>query len=130
MYRLIAKTLGILSLACMGLVITATAQAPAQPQAGTSVIAVMHIDVIPTNVEAATQLLKIYRYETLKESGIVSCKIYQQIGRANHYTLVEEWADQAAYDAHIGTTHTRQFRDKIQPLLGGPLDERMHTELE
>jgi quinol monooxygenase YgiN len=42
---------------------------------------------------------------------------------------VEEWADQKAYDAHNSAPHTRQFRDLLQPMLGSPFDERLHTEL-
>jgi hypothetical protein len=26
--------------------------------------------------------------------------------------------------------HTRQFREKLQPLLGSPFDERLHTHMK
>ena len=31
------------------------------------------------------------------------------------------------FEKHLAQPHTRQFREKLQPLLGGPLDERLHV---
>jgi quinol monooxygenase YgiN len=36
------------------------------------------------------------------------------------------WKDQAAFDAHLASPKTREFRNKIDPLLGSPFDERLH----
>ncbi len=55
--------------------------------------------------------------------------VLQQDGRPNHFTLLEEWRAQADYDTHLGAAHTRHFREALQPMLGSPFDERLHTEL-
>ena len=51
-------------------------------------------------------------------------------GRKNHFTIVSVWENQAAFDAHLEADHTKQFREKLQPMLGGPLDERLHIILQ
>jgi quinol monooxygenase YgiN len=48
--------------------------------------------------------------------------------RMNHVTLVSVWDSRDAFDKHLTQPHTRQFREKVQPLLGGPLDERLHVQ--
>jgi quinol monooxygenase YgiN len=50
--------------------------------------------------------------------------------RANHFTVVESWANQAALDAHAAAAHTRQYRDVLQPMAGSPLDERVYTAVD
>jgi quinol monooxygenase YgiN len=45
--------------------------------------------------------------------------------RANHFTVIETWRDQASLDAHAAAAHTRQYRDEVLPLTGSPLDERV-----
>jgi quinol monooxygenase YgiN len=50
--------------------------------------------------------------------------------RANHFTIVETWRDQQAFDAHVAAAHTRQYRDDVQPLTGSPLDERVYKAIE
>jgi len=84
---------------------------------------------MPQYIAEAVFALDKYRDETLTEDGASSCKVLQEAGRSNHFTIEEEWARQSDYDAHISNDHARRFRDKIQPLLGAPIDERLHTEL-
>ncbi len=50
--------------------------------------------------------------------------------RPNHSTVIEQWRDQKALDAHAAAAHTRQYRDEIQPLTGSPLDERVFTAVD
>jgi quinol monooxygenase YgiN len=45
--------------------------------------------------------------------------------RLNHFTIVETWQSQEALDAHAAASHTREYRNAIQPVLGSPLDERL-----
>ena len=47
----------------------------------------------------------------------------------NHFTLVEKWLDEKAYEAYNLARHTRHFRDQLQPMLASPFDERIHTEV-
>jgi quinol monooxygenase YgiN len=47
----------------------------------------------------------------------------------NHFTVVSVWDNQAAFDAHIEAAHTKQMRQKLQPMLGSPFDERFSVIL-
>jgi quinol monooxygenase YgiN len=50
--------------------------------------------------------------------------------RANHFTVIETWQSQKAFDAHVAAPHTRQYRDEVQPLTGSPLDERVYKAVD
>lgn len=50
--------------------------------------------------------------------------------RANHFTVVEVWADQQALDRHAAAAHTKHYRDEVQPVSGSPLDERAYRRIE
>jgi quinol monooxygenase YgiN len=98
-------------------------------ESATPVVTVIHIDAMPQYTQFAVALLAHFRRDSLKDHGEKAFQVLQEIGHTNHFTLVEEWADQKAYDDHNIAPHTRQFRDQIQPMLGSPFDERLHTEL-
>jgi quinol monooxygenase YgiN len=91
-----------------------------------SVYVVTHIDLMPNGTPAGLTLLKQLAADTLKETGCVRFEILQQDGRPNHLTLVGIWKDQKGFDAHDSAAYTKQFREKIQPLIGSPWDERLH----
>lgn len=88
-----------------------------------------HVDTLPGNAPAS-KLLQQYVSDTKKDKGAVRIELYVQVSRANHFSLVEVWENQQAYDAHVAAAHTRQFREQIQPMLGSPFDERLHQILE
>ncbi|HEY9777755.1 MAG TPA: antibiotic biosynthesis monooxygenase family protein [Planktothrix sp.] len=107
----------------------------AQHEAGPSVpddavIVVAHVDVTPPYTEAATELLKKYRTQSLTESGAKNIEILQQINRKNHFTIIEEWLDQKALNEHLGLTQTKAFRESLQPMLGSPYDDRLHRSIQ
>ncbi len=93
------------------------------------IVTVIHVDVMPQFAGPAATLLAQLRRDSLHDSGEKNFQVLQEIGRLNHFTLVEEWSDRKAYDAHNAAPHTRQFRDQLQPMLGSPFDERLHNEL-
>jgi quinol monooxygenase YgiN len=64
------------------------------------------------------------------DDGNVRFEVLQQSSRQNHCTIVEVWKDQKALAAHVMTGHTRQFREKFQPLSGSLYDERLYTALD
>jgi quinol monooxygenase YgiN len=96
----------------------------------TPIIAIVHVDVLPPGTPQTVALLRQLGQHARSESGCIKFQVLQQIGRPNHFTLVEEWTNQAAYDADLGSRETRDFREKLQPLLGSPFDERLHTEIK
>ena len=78
----------------------------------------------------AIALLKLLAEASRTEDGNVRFEILQQRSRQNHCTLVEIWQDQKAHDAHAMATHTRQYREKFQPLSGSLYDERLYKALD
>ncbi|HEY3825090.1 MAG TPA: antibiotic biosynthesis monooxygenase [Bryobacteraceae bacterium] len=47
----------------------------------------------------------------------------------NHFTIVSVWQSKEAFEAHSAAEHTKRFREKIQPMMGSPFDERLHNLL-
>jgi quinol monooxygenase YgiN len=112
-------------LALLFLICGATAQAQ-EP-----VYVVTHIDVAGnTFVQPANALLRQLVADTAKEKGCSRIEILVQDGRPNHFTLVGVWKDKQAFEEHDGAGYTKQFREKIQPMLGSPWDERLHQLLK
>lgn len=96
-------------------------------QAQEPVYVVTHIDLMPNGVPAGIPAMKQFIAETLKtEKDCVRFEILQQDGRPNHLTLVGIWKDRKAFDAHDSAPYTKEFREKMQPLIGSPWDERLH----
>lgn len=88
---------------------------------------VSHVDVIP-NPQAAGMLQRLAE-ASRKEPGNLRFDVVQHAMRANHFTVIERWRNQAAFDAHVAAAHTRQYRDELQPLTGSPLDERAYVSI-
>ena len=104
---------------------------PASPAAGGQMIYVVtHVDVIPSPQNDPPGLLKRLAEASRNEKGNVRFDVLQHVMRANHFTLVEAWQTQSALDAHAAAAHTRQYRDTLQPMAGGPLDERVYKAVE
>lgn len=95
-------------------------------QAQEPVHVITHIDLMPNGTATGVTLLKQFAATTLKEKDCLRFEILQQDGRPNHLTLVATWKDQKAFDAHDSAPYTKEFREKMQPLIGSPWDERLH----
>lgn len=91
---------------------------------------VTHVDLMPPFAEDGGKLVKAFVLDARKDAGVVRYEAFIEPARLNHITLVSVWQSQAAFDKHLTLPHTRQFREKIQPMLGGPLDERLHVLLQ
>ena len=114
----------ILFLALLGLVGAPRAQEPGMHD---KIYVVSHVDVLPTEAAAGTKLLKQYAEESRKDKGAVRVEFYIQVSRINHFSVVEVWENRQALDAHEAAPHTKKFREQIDPMLGSPYDERLHT---
>jgi quinol monooxygenase YgiN len=94
---------------------------------------VSHVDIkpdayMPQAEENSWRLFRAEAAATQQDAGLVSYVVLQQIDATNHFTIVETWRDAIAYEMHVGSKHTVQFRDEIQPFLGGPFDSRIHHQ--
>jgi quinol monooxygenase YgiN len=95
-----------------------------------AIYVVTHIDVIPPATGSGMAALKTMSADTSKDAGNIGYDVLQQLDRANHFTIVEEWTNQKAADAHAMAAHTRAFRDKLKPIAGALYDERRYTALD
>jgi quinol monooxygenase YgiN len=95
-----------------------------------SLVFIIHVDAMPQFTAPAIELLRNYRKNSLKDNGAKRVEVLQQVGHPNHFTIVEEWDNQASYDAHVSAPGTREFRTNLQPMLGAPFDERPHHTLD
>ena len=91
---------------------------------------VTHVDFAPPNSAAGTKLVQQYLADSRKDKGLVRIEAGAQVSRLNHISIVEVWQNQKAFDEHVAAAHTKEFRRQIDPMLGSPYDERLHTSLE
>jgi quinol monooxygenase YgiN len=100
----------------------------ASAQAEKNIYVVVHIDVIPppAGLGPVNAMLKEFASDSRKDTGNIRFELLVQDGKPNHFVLLEVWQSRAAFDAHNGAEHTRRFREKIQPNLGSPFDERLN----
>ena len=99
---------------------------------GRPIHVVSHVDIGGggAGLAGAPAMLGALAEASRKERGNLRFDVLQHAMRANHFTVVESWADQAALDAHAAAAHTRRYRDALQPISGSPLDERTYLAVE
>jgi quinol monooxygenase YgiN len=90
---------------------------------------ISHVDIGGPGVDAAA-LLRREAAASRQDPGCLQFNVLQHTMRANHFTVIEAWSNQRAYEAHAASAHSRQYRDDLQPGLGSPLDERAFTAVE
>lgn len=105
---------------------TGLTREPAGAATDTAVTVVTHVDVVPAGVPKAREMLQGQAMASRKETGNLRFDVLQGV-RMNHFTVVESWRDQRAYDAHIAAAHTKTLRDVLQQLSpdAGLYDERL-----
>jgi quinol monooxygenase YgiN len=86
---------------------------------------VTYIESMPALAKQNAGLLKLMADFSRKEAGVLRFEVLQRSGRPGHFAIVEAWKDQAALDAHAATAHSKVFRDKLEPSLTSPIDERL-----
>jgi quinol monooxygenase YgiN len=84
----------------------------------------------PSATAEGEALLRELALESRRDPGCVSFDVLQEPHRRNHFTLVQVWEDEASFLAHEAAAHTRATREKLQPILGAPLDQRLHVLLK
>lgn len=94
-----------------------------------AIYVVTHIDVIPPGTDACIAALKTMSADIAEDPGNISYDALQQADHANHFTVVEEWTEWKAAEAHAMAAHTRAFREKLKPIAGALYDERFYKAL-
>lgn len=107
----------------------AIAAEPSPAAVARQVHAVVHVDVEPSEVKNGVQMLKTFAKQAAQDSSVHHIEILQQTGAPNHFTILEVFESQAAYDKFVGEAYVKELRTRLQPILGGPFDERLHSLL-
>jgi quinol monooxygenase YgiN len=110
--------LSLLSLAFSG-------AAAAQQKGEKRLYVVTYVDVFPNFTADATKALHQFAEESRKEPGSVRFEVLQDVMRTNHIMIVEVWQSRQAFDTHLTGDPSKRFREKLQPMLGSPFDERL-----
>jgi quinol monooxygenase YgiN len=84
-----------------------------------------YIDVAPQARLIVPRMLKTLSDASAREQGVVRFEVLQRTAPTNQFLTVEQWKDQAAFDAHMAAAHTKRFLDQINRLLIAPIDTRM-----
>ena len=110
--------------------LTAEAVAQTSPAAAPpeSPHAVTYIEVEPAQADASRRLLAHYR-DALKGGRALEFAVFEQIGRPNHFAIVEQWPSAKAREDNAASAASREFRAALAPLLIAPYDERPHFAL-
>jgi quinol monooxygenase YgiN len=75
-------------------------------------------------------ILGTYAKAAAKESGAVSVRVLADPARSGRFTVLEIWADEAAYKAHGSAASKAQLTSAIKPWEVGPADERSHVDFK
>lgn len=99
-------------------------------RAATPVYVVINIDVAPDRAaEGRAALIEEGRLSR-HDAGFISWKLLQRTDRDNHFVIVEAWSSEADFDKHVEIDHARAARQKLQPILASPYDERTFKLVE
>jgi quinol monooxygenase YgiN len=90
---------------------------------------VTHVDLMPPFAADGGKLLSEFAAQARRDPGALRYEVLVEPSRRNHLTLVSVWESREAFDRHLAAEHTRVFRQKLQPMLGSPFDERLHVLL-
>jgi len=102
----------------------------AAQEAGQQLYVVTHVDLLgPAAAAAGTTMLQQFAADSRKDKGSLRIEVLREASRINHLTLVEIWQTRQDFETHLAAAHAKSFREKIQPLLGSPFDERLHILL-
>ncbi|QSA96183.1 putative quinol monooxygenase [Methylococcus sp. EFPC2] len=104
-------------------------ESPKKPVPAKAVWVVTHVDVTPEYKDSTAEALKALGAANATLNGHVQTIVGQQLNRGNHFTLIEIWANRAAFDAYQGAKSTLDYRTKIAPALGSPYDARLHQSV-
>ena len=88
-----------------------------------------YVEVVPPSAVEGAALLRQHERASRQDPGNLRVEILQRIDRPNQFIVLAAWKDQKAFEAHRATTGTKDFLDKLRPLLASPNDERLHNAL-
>ena len=88
---------------------------------------IMRLAAKPDKVAELRAVLAAVVAPTRKEPGCRGYQVLQNDADPSDFTLVEDWANEAALDAHLAAPHTQEAFAKGVPLLAQEPDMRRYA---
>jgi len=98
-------------------------------QDGEAAYVVTYIEVSPSSVQQAMELIAAEVEAGRSDDGNLLYEAVQRIGQPNHFVFLETWTSLEDQQSHRDSDRTTAFRESLAPLLYSPYDERLHVEL-
>ena len=92
-----------------------------------SVRVVATITAQPDKADELKAVLLSLIAPTRAEDGCLSYQLFQNNADADDFVFVEEWASDAAIDAHMTTPHLQDALSRVQSLLAKAPDIRRYS---
>jgi quinol monooxygenase YgiN len=89
--------------------------------------AVVRLKAKPDKSGELRSLLAGLLAPTREEPGVISYEMLQNKEDPAEFTFVEEWKDDAAFDAHLETAHIKNAMAAMPELLAEELDLRRYN---
>jgi len=128
--RQISSLLTLIGITLAGGLCVQNAAAQQGKDTGGSVYVVTYVDLTPNHLTEGVKLLQQFAADSRKDPGAVRFEVLRQDARPNHLMLLEAWRSRQAFDTHTNSDHTKEFREKLYPMLGSPFDERIHSMVQ
>lgn len=75
--------------------------------------------VAPDDAERLREIFVAYGKDVREnEPGCVLLRMHQDDADPNHFVVYAEFADQAAYDAHLASDHVARLRGTLHEIIG------------
>jgi quinol monooxygenase YgiN len=87
----------------------------------------MHIDVLPDGAATAREALVAQKAEVMAAPGALAFAAASQVGRPNHFAVLEAWRSRSAYEAYAASPAGQALRRKLDPFKGAPFDDRFYA---
>lgn len=88
---------------------------------------IAHFTAKEGSAETVTELLLGYAEEVRAEPGNVIFEPHRKVEDGNDFVVVERYADQAAFDAHLGGPANARFEQAVAPHRDGGVELMMLT---
>lgn len=93
------------------------------------IFVITYIDVAPTKVKQATEVIAAYKAAAAKAQGLTRFDALQRIAIANQFALIQNWSANKLEESHETSAAYKHFRSAIGPLMIAAYDERKHIDL-
>jgi quinol monooxygenase YgiN len=109
-----------------GILLAGTVNPRSRHEKSRQIFVITHVDVDPQFVDEALPVLDTFVSDSASDPGVQAFALLSQTPTANHFQLIEVFANRQAFNAHVSAQHTVDFRNDIQPFIGAPYDERLY----